>query len=358
MAIRTHQQLREHLAVAMRVELSTIPPYLYAMYSIQDPQAEAARLIMSIVAEEMLHLALAANLLTAIGGEPAFLEPDLQPAYPSLLAHHRPDLPMHLAPASVDLVRSTFMVLERPGAAAAAPEADEYHTLGQFYAAIEAAFEELSTAGPLFASGSDSRQLAGHHVYGPVEFDAEDAGGLVLVTDLASAKEAIEVIVHQGEGLGEHRWADPAHQELTHYAKLARIAHGTAAIGPVLPVRTDPRSADYPDGVRRISDLTNATYRAIFHVLDALYRPDVDRRPLVRTLYTLMAATLGPLARHLTTIPLGDGTVAAPTFELVDLGAEPAGTLARMAAEAAEVEPALAGTIAPLLDGSAIGTLA
>jgi hypothetical protein len=358
MAILTPEQLREHLAVAMRVELSTIPPYLYSMYSIADPEAEAARLIMSIVAEEMLHLALAANLLTAIGGEPAFLDADLQPAYPSLLAHHRPDLPMHLAPASVELVRSTFMVLERPGAAAAPPEADDYHTLGQFYAAVESAFEELSAAGPLFVPGADARQLAGHHMYGPVEFDAEDSGGLVLVTDLASAREAIEVIVHQGEGLGEHRWADPSHQELTHYAKLARIGHGTVPLGAVLPVRTDPRTADYPRQVRPISDLVNATYRALFHVLDALYRPDADRRPLVRALYGLMAGTLGPLSRHLTTMPLGDGTVAAPTFELVDLGSDPAGNLALMAAEAVQVEASLAGIVAPLLDGSMLGSLA
>jgi hypothetical protein len=358
MAIRTHEQLREHLAVAMRVELSTIPPYLYAMYSIADPRSEAALLIRSIVAEEMLHLALAANLLTAVGGEPGFLEPDLQPTYPSLLAHHRPDLPMHLAPASVELVRSTFMVLERPGAAAAAPEADDYHTLGQFYAAVEAAFEELSAAGPLFAPDAEARQLAGHHMYGPVELDAEDSGGLVLVTDLASAREAIEVIVHQGEGLGDHRWADPSHQELTHYAKLARIGHGTVPIGAVLPVRTDPRSADYPPHVRAVSDLTNATYRALFHVLDALYRPDADRRPLVRALYGLMTGTLGPLARHLTTMPLGDGSVAAPTFELVDLGDRPAATAARMAATAVEADSTIAAIVAPLLDGSTLAPLA
>jgi hypothetical protein len=153
MVIRTPDQLREHLAVAMRVELSTIPPYLYAMYSIEDQRSEAARLIMSIVAEEMLHLALAANLLAAVGGEPGFLDPGLQPAYPGLLAHHRPDLPLHLAPASVDLVRSTFMVLERPGVAAAPPEADGYHTLGQFYAAIETAVEELSAERPDRKSG-------------------------------------------------------------------------------------------------------------------------------------------------------------------------------------------------------------
>ena len=357
MAIRTPAQLREHLALAMRVELSTIPLYLYAMYSIEDSRSEAARLLMSIVAEEMLHLALAANLLAAVGGRPDFLDPALQPAYPGLLAHHRPHLPLHLAPATVETVRSTFMVIERPGAAGAAPEAESYHSLGQFYAAIESAIERLAETGPLFVVGSETRQLAGHHFYGAVEFDAADSGDLVLVTDAASARVAIDVIVHQGEGLGEHRWADPAHQELTHYAKLVRIADGTVPLGPVLQVRTDPRSADYPHLARRISDLANGTYRALFHVLDALYRPSDEKGHLVGLLYQLMTGTLGPLARHLTTVPLGDGTVAAPTFEPVDLGPDPVGILATLASEVAAAEPALAGAVAPLLAGGSLRAL-
>jgi hypothetical protein len=357
MPIRTREQLREHLALAMRVELSTIPPYLYAMYSLEDGRSEAARLLMSIVAEEMLHLALAANLLVAIGGEPDFLDPGLLPTHPGALAHHRPELPLHLAPVSVEAVRSTFMVIERPGAAGAAPEDDEYHSLGQFYAAVEAGIERLASEGPLFVAGAERRQLAGHHFYGPVEFDAADSGDLVLVTDVESARQAIDVIVHQGEGLGEHRWADPDHQELTHYAKLVRIADGEVPLGAVRPVRTDPRAADYPEPTRRIADLANATYRSLFHVLDALYRPGDEKGLLVRPLYHLMSGVLGPLSRHLTSIDLGDGTVAAPTFEHVDLGPDPAGTLASLAAEVAALEPALAGTVAPLLDGRALGPL-
>ncbi len=357
MPIQTPDELREHLALAMRVELSTIPPYLYAMYSIEDPRSEAARLILSIVAEEMLHVALAANLLAAVGGKPDFLDPALQPTHPGLLAHHRPALPLHLAPASVALVRSTFMVIERPGAAGAAPEAEGYHSLGQFYAAVESAIERLSAEGPLFVAGSESRQLAGHHFYGAVEFDAADSGDLVLVTDVASARAAIEVIVHQGEGLGEHRWADPAHQELTHYAKLARIADGTVPLGSVLPLRIDPRSTDFPEPAHRIAALANASYRVLFHVLDAAYRPGAARGRLVRAVYLLMTEALGPLARHLTTMPLGDGTVAGPTFEPIDLGPDPARTLAMLASEVAVVEPALAATVAPLLDGGRLGAL-
>jgi hypothetical protein len=355
--IRTIEDLRDHLAVAMQVELSTIPPYLYAMYSVADPGAESARLVRSIVAEEMLHLALAANLLAAIGGEPDFLAPDLQPTYPCRLAHHEPELPLHLAPMSVELVRSTLMVIERPGAHGAPPEDDGYHSLGQFYGAVESAFERLAAEGPLFVPGSDGHQLAGGPFYRPIELDAADSGGLVTVTDLATAREAIEVIVHQGEGLGEHRWADPAHQELTHYAKLRRIADGKVPIGEVLPLRTDPRVADYPADVRRIAVLANASYQALFHVLDDLYRPIEDKGFHVQALYGLMKHVLAPLSRHLTTMDLGDGTVASPTFEPVDLGADPARTLRELATPVAEAEPALAEAVASLIVGTALGPL-
>jgi hypothetical protein len=120
------------------VELSTIPPYLYAMYSIEDQQSEAARLIASVVVEEMLHVALTTNLLLAMGGEPDF-GPGVVPTYPDFLAHHKPPLRLELRRCTVDLIRDTFMTIERPQAAGAIPEDDDFETLGQFYAALEVA---------------------------------------------------------------------------------------------------------------------------------------------------------------------------------------------------------------------------
>ena len=355
MPIRTAHELRKHLALAMRVELSTIPPYLYAMYSIENEGSEAARLLRSVVTEEMLHLALAANLLVAVGGDPRFLDLDLRPTYPGRLAHHRPELPLHLAPASMDVIRSTFLVIEQPEPVGAAAEADGYHTIGQFYSAIEAAIERLAADGPLFANPRPECQLGDPAFYGPVEFDAESSGGLVLVHDLSSAREALEIIVHQGEGLAEHRWADPAHKELTHYAKLLRIADGASPIGPVRPARLDPRSVDYPPGVRPVADVFNAVYRALFHILDRLYQPVAAKVELVDVLYTLMAAVLGPVARYLMTLTLDDGTVAGPTFEPYDLGVDPPVTLARLAARVRASHPPLSAPMAQLLDASSAG---
>src|SRR5580698_6425575 len=87
-SIRTHRELQHHLATAIQLELSTIPPYLCALYSIKSgTNAEAVRIIRSVVVEEMLHMILACNILNAIGGELAVNRKGFIPTYPGKLPH-------------------------------------------------------------------------------------------------------------------------------------------------------------------------------------------------------------------------------------------------------------------------------
>jgi hypothetical protein len=180
----------------------------------------------------------------------------------------------------------------------------------------------------------------------------------MAVGDLASARRAIDVIVHQGEGLTDHRWADPHGRELTHYAKLQRLVEDAGLIGPVLPMPVDPRRADCPADVRPLIELFDACYRALFHVLDALYRPGGSQSALVGVLYRLMADVMAPLARRLTTIRMADGHVAAPTFERFDLTPEPLSALIRVAKAAVAADPAVGDITSPLLDPTNLGALA
>jgi rubrerythrin len=316
MPITTPKELRQHLALAMQVELTTVPPYLFAMYSIEDQASEAARLIKSVVAEEMLHAALVANLLVAVGGRPNFRDPSLIPTYPGPLPHHVPPLMLNLAPASPELIRDVFMVIEQPEAPGAPPEDDEYETLGQFYYALELALEDLSDRFDLFADVQADRQFADSRFYSPVEFDAEDSGGLMLVKDLDSACKAIEVVVHQGEGVSDERYADPSHQELTHFCKFEQIAAGVSSLGEVRPVMVNPKTADLPELLRPVSDLVNALYRFLYLTMDELYQPVADKGALVDRLYGVMSGLLGPAARFLMEQPVGDGLVAGPSFEV------------------------------------------
>lgn len=344
MPINTPQDLRSHLELAIQVELSTIPPYLFAMYSIEDQRSEAALLIRSIVTEEMLHAVLAANLLTAMGGEPRFDTTALLPTYPGLLPHHQPLLELNLEPCSTEMIREVLMRIEQPEVHGAPPEPDAYETLGQFYHALEVGIVELSKRHDLFADPQPERQLSDPAFYAPVEFDAADSGGLILVDGVDSALATIEVIVHQGEGLSTERWTDPSHQELTHYHKLAQIVDGESPLGPVRPVPTNPRTADYPEELRPVSDLFNGCYRYTYLTLAELFSPREDKSDLVDRLYRLMSRALSELALFLVRQPIGKAEVAAPTFEIVALTAEdPLRELNELAAQVAGLHPELGG---------------
>src|SRR5437870_3766490 len=88
MAIRTIEELRQHLQWSIELEHATLPPYLCALYSIQEGHnAEAAEVVQSVFLEEMLHLTLAANILNAVGGSPQLDTPGILPTYPTYLPH-------------------------------------------------------------------------------------------------------------------------------------------------------------------------------------------------------------------------------------------------------------------------------
>lgn len=350
MPLDTPADLRSHVALAIEVELSTIPLYLYALYSIEDAQSEAARLIKSVAAEEMLHAALASNLLLGLGGEPDFRGTTVIPRYPSLMKHHRPDLELNLVPCSIAAVRDVFMVIERPEVHSAPPEPDMYETLGQFYHAIEIAIETMSQRYDLFATPQRARQMADTSFYAPVEFDADDSGGLVLIDDAAAACAAIEIIVHQGEGLSEERWADPDHQELTHFQKFKLIADGEVALPPISPAPTNPTTSDYPQGLQPVSHLFNALYRSVFFTMHGIFSDAADKARRVGTLYQTMSGLMAPLARYLMQYPIGDGQVAAPTFEVYEFSSDdPQDEIAAMAAAAVHSHPDLAEIVAGLV---------
>ncbi len=327
MAIDSPQELRTHLQWAIEVELSTIPPYLYAMYAIEDETSEAYGLIRSVAVEEMLHLALVANLLTSVDGTPCLYDTDVVPSFPTPLPHHSPTLMLDLDEPDTDLVENIFLEVEQPTTTEQLPEDDGFEAIGQFYLAIEDALENLDADYPLFEENRDSiaeatnraYQLTNPNYYRPVEYDAEESGGLHGINDLNSAERAVETIIHQGEGLRDHRYADPEHKELTHYYKFKRIANGEVPIGDTRPVLTNPSRNDLQQSLRPVTDLFNACYSYLLFLLENLFQPiDTDtEEQLVDDLYTLMTGVMPPVARYLTKQPAGKDTDrhAAPTFE-------------------------------------------
>ena len=184
--LSTVKDLHNALQNAIRLEHSTIPPYLTALATLSGntPSVTFARqVIRDIVVEEMLHMTLACNVLNAIGGHPAIADTDFIPCYP----HELPmgvagDLVVHLKRYSKSLVENTFMKIEEPEIPLDIPTkptvlglaAPKPITIGQFYAAIRG---EL-VAHPELFTGDPKLQVTGFF-FGP----GED----IAVTDLKSA---------------------------------------------------------------------------------------------------------------------------------------------------------------------------
>ena len=159
--ISTIESLRKHVQGALELEHSTLPPYLCALFSIHaGTNVESAEVIRSVFIEEMLHLALAANVLNAIGGAPTLNEPGFLPNYPTSLPHSDNSFEVPLAPFTPETIE-TFMRVERPGERHAESEADNFETIGQFYRAIEEGIKYLcATLGEdAVFSGDPDRQI-------------------------------------------------------------------------------------------------------------------------------------------------------------------------------------------------------
>ncbi|MFI6184114.1 ferritin-like domain-containing protein [Nonomuraea sp. NPDC051191] len=300
--IGTLGSLREHLQWAIQLEHATLPPYLTALYSL-DPERNpaAVEVVSGVFVEEMLHLALAANLLNAVGGRPRLDMPGMLPPHPRKLPHG--DLEVSLVPFGAEALEM-FLRLEQPAPPGAPPEDDGYETIGQFYAAIEQGLRYLcETLGEkeVFC-GDPARQVSGGHF-------RHTGGRLVAVTDLASALDALKEIVEQGEGTARGEVWDGDQDEVAHYYRFMELKLGrryrrgdTPESGPtgeelsldltgVFPMTPDP--AD-----RAAQEEFDHTYCAILHLLELAFNGS-PRMLAVATgeMYALKAQAQGLMRR-------------------------------------------------------------
>ena len=220
--IESREELVYLLGEACEIEHGLMCEYLYAQFSLKRATDEGltseqlARVqawestLVDIIKQEMLHLALATNILTAVGAAPHFERPNL----PILSRWYPPEVQIAFLPFGERALRH-FMYLERPEgmtltdaegfvvqpAIAALAELDrpvsavpeQWRTVGHLYRGIEAGLARLCGR-----YGEDAVFI------GPPAAQAVTATfewkELTAVTDLASASRAIEVIVEQGEG--------------------------------------------------------------------------------------------------------------------------------------------------------------
>ena len=333
MTINSIKSLRSHLQTALELEHSTVPPYLCALYSIKEgTNQHASEIIRSVVMEEMLHMTLVANLLNAIGGRPKVNHPEFIPVYPGYLPRSSKSfiVPlMKFCPQSIEV----FLKIEKPEKSDAKPEAEYYHSIGQFYKAIENGFERLNKNKKLnLFSGNPKKQILPDTWY-------YGSGKVVAVNDIESARLAITEISEQGEGLpdsifdGDKRLFEQQ-EEIAHYFRFNEIhlcrqytdkdTPNSGPSGPELPVTWDnvynmkanPKVANYkgkPE-IARIMHRFNCTYMTMLDLIHKAFNGKPDSLMNATTvMYELKYQAVG-----LMKIPSGDGTTTVgPSFEYV-----------------------------------------
>jgi len=343
------------LGKAAELEHLVMLQYLFAAFSLKQtveegltPEALAAvkrwrKTLLEISAQEMLHLALVQNLLTAVGAAPRLARPNFpMPAYA-----YPAGVRIELLPFGEAALRH-FAFLERPegmdvedaeGFEAIAqaiplphddadqivPHLQEFDTIGQLYRSIQAGLEHLDArlgSERLFVGPPDA-QATEEHFRWPE---------LVPVTDLASARAAIDTIVEQGEG-ARGEWRDAHFGRLLgildEFLELQRADPSFEPTRPVVAanVRPQPTGVVVPlitdPGTTRAMDLLNVSFEVLLQLLSR-YFAHTDESPeqlqvLADVSVGLMYSAIKVLGGVVTTLPVGPdqpGVKAGPGFEL------------------------------------------
>ncbi|MFO0614623.1 MAG: ferritin-like domain-containing protein [Polyangiaceae bacterium] len=300
--IEHRAELHYLLTEAAEIEHGLMCCYLYAAFSLKDGEAdglspeEAAAVrrmretVLDIARDEMVHLALVWNLMTATGAGPHLQRQN----FPVSPGYHPAGVVVSLAP----LDRATldhFLFLERPEgvdlpdgegfqssrsyqrihtSGRLVPTAQDYATVGHLYRGIRAGIEQLVAIwGEARVFNGDPRLQVGADVL------AMD--GLDAITDLPSALRALDTIVTQGEGA-------PGHHERAHYSRyralhdeLVALTAKNPSFAPAHPAPRNPvmrRPVD-PEGrvwitrepAASLLDLGNAVYAFMLRALGGLF---------------------------------------------------------------------------------------
>lgn len=352
--VHSRDQLVFLLTQAAELEHGLMCEYLFAQWTLKRSTDEGVteaqlerirgweRQIGEVVMQEMLHLALSSNLLTALGAPPHFDRPN----FPILSGWYPPGVQIALVPFGERALRH-FIYLERPEGMAL-DDAEGFQALDQAEPlhdgrSLMALQQDFATVGGLYRGINQGYvDLAARFGEANVFIGAPTAQAkaeafrwpeIIAVTDLASVDRAIDAIVEQGEGArGEWRNA--------HFGVFLRMhdeLRAEQAADPrfqpardVVPAYahpmddTDAEVADIGDPLTEdVADLFDAAYQTMLMALNRYFVHDDESleqvTALARTAKRLMRFALKPLGIALTTLPVAapDGPRAGPSFRIV-----------------------------------------
>lgn len=320
------EDAQEMLQTAIGVEFGTLPPYLYALFSIPPGEnAEAAARIKSVALQEMIHMCLACNILNAIGGDPKLVAPRYPGPLPGDIGPPGGEpLIIHLLPFSQAAMQQG-MDIEQPEEIPDFPivetleaKAPEAMTIGQFYTALD---QYLSTL-PESAWKKNRNQIDDSQFF---------AGQLFAINGYADAHQAISDIVSEGEGTPQSPL--DFQNELAHFYRFGECYHNLVLqkadnplgyqYGPeklgidwsaVFPAIPDPSTHDFskdPPAAQAAQAACNEAYAQMIDALQLAVTGNAAQLGVaVRAMFDLRMAALVALAT-----PLADPSlVAGPSF--------------------------------------------
>ncbi len=317
------------LQTAIDLEFATLPPYLYAMFSIPPGEnVAAAQLIKSVAMQEMIHMCLGCNILNALGGTPALTPTAFPGPLPGDIGPVGGEaLDIHLYPLSEPAMQQA-MNIEQPETIPDLPivttrallqEPAGSGTIGQFYARLDAFLATL----PAGDWQPNRNQITDNQFF---------PGQLFAVNNYDDAHRAISQIVSEGEGAAD----DPLdfQEQPAHYYRFGEIFYnkvltrnpaapkgyqwGPDALGvdwtQVYPAICDPGTRDFsndPPAAQAAQADCNAAFTAMVNALrSAVSGGDGQLGVAVRAMFELRLAA--KVALH---CPLADGAgVAGPAF--------------------------------------------
>lgn len=352
--IESREELIYLLAEAAAIEHNLMCCYLYAAWSLKrgerdglsKAESEAVarwkRAILSVAIEEMTHLTLACNLSTAIGGAPHLSRPN----FPISPGYHPSGVVVELARFS-PAVLDHFIFLERPEGKELS-DSDEFVRPADYHRTqprgrLMPHSQDYTTVGHLYRGIRHGFEVLAHHIGEPALFCGDPAAqvgpadaslpGLSLVKDLASAIDAIETIIEQGEGA-------PEHSEDSHFSRFLRVRRELdelskanpdfepafpVAHNPVMRQPLDPHNRvfiDAPETVH-VLDFANAVYGQMLRCLVQSFgrsaEEDADKRLYLNTAIDLMNV-LSDIGPHLASLPASrshPGINAGVTFTML-----------------------------------------
>jgi len=236
--VRDLAWIKQALQTAIELECSTLPLYLSAMFSLQVQNYNAYNRLRSVVMEEMVHMAIAANLLAAIGGTPQIKSINVRFPTQGLPGGAEPDLRVGLARFSKEQLKN-FMRIETPEFLLRKMKRHEtYPTISVFYKGIrQAIVDNADAVRAAVKAGGSSNQ-----VYDDI--------GLVQIAYVEGADPVtamlagIDEILEQGEGASTKSLVTLKDFELeeSHYARFAEMHYGATYNEPKPPVELTPQT--------------------------------------------------------------------------------------------------------------------